>query len=336
MNDSKRDYISKALKMADELLVLANDEAALADKNGCGALSGVLRDCSYKIRQAAENAAGNGNKKWSKPVEPILVIFAAAALSFALALPANATIILSTGANETLGGLTFSKGALAEYDAPSDTAALYIDGGLFGGPADIDAVHVLGSGNIVLSTVGSATLGGLSFGKGDLIEYNLLTDTATLYLDETLFSGVQPNIDAAYINGSSNIILSTTGNVTLGGLSFSKEDLIEYNPGTDTATLYLDGSLFSSGTPDIDAVHELANGNLILSSDGATTLGGLSFGTGDLVEYNLGIDTATLYFAETNFSTAADIDAAYISAPEPGTVALLGLGSLVFVLRKRR
>ncbi|MHC4417957.1 MAG: PEP-CTERM sorting domain-containing protein, partial [Planctomycetota bacterium] len=169
----------------------------------------------------------------------------------------------------------------------------------------------------------------------DLVEYNLLTDTATLYLDDALFSG-PPNIDAVYVNGSGNIILSTGGNATLGGLSFGKDDLIEYNPGTDTATLYFDGSLFS-GNADIDAAHILStNGNLVLSTAGNATLGGLSFGAGDLVEYNSGTDTATLYFDASNFSSAANIDAAFADTPEPATMILLGFGWLPLIFRRRR
>jgi hypothetical protein len=336
MDGNKHEYISEALKIVDELLELANNKEALGDENGCGVLSGVLRDCGYKIRQAAENAAGKGEKNWRKPVEPVLVIFAVAVLSVVFALPANATVILSTTATETLGGLTFGKDDLAEYNQGTDTGTLYFDGGaLFSFTnEDIDAVHVLGNGNIVLSTIADATLGGLSFTDGDLIEYNPGTDTATLLLDESLFTGDE-NIDAAYVRSNGNIILSTVDAGRIGGLNFSEGDLIEYNLGTDTATLFLDGTLFIAAS-NIDAAHVLGSGNVVLSTTANATLGGLSFSIGDLVEYNPGTDTATLYFAETNFSTAANIDAAYISVPEPATVALLGLGSLVLVRRKKR
>ncbi|MHC4286193.1 MAG: PEP-CTERM sorting domain-containing protein [Planctomycetota bacterium] len=44
-----------------------------------------------------------------------------------------------------------------------------------------------------------------------------------------------------------------------------------------------------------------------------------------------------MYFAESNFSGAANIDAVHItSLPEPATIALLGLGCLIFVGCKRR
>jgi len=337
MDKHSNKQILKALEIADDLMDFANNEAGLADEAGCGTLFAVMRDCAYKIRRQAEaeHEAHKANKNRGPSASPILVICTVAVLSMVFASPVIATIILSTDNTETLGGLTFSKGALVEYNPTTDTATLYFDGGLFGGPSDIDAAHLLDNGNIVLSTAAAATLGGLTFGKGDLIEYDPTTDTATLFLDENLFSSSQPNIDAVYVRDNGNIILSTTGNATLGGLGFGKDDLIEYNPPTDVATLFFNGNLFS-GNENIDAVHILNSGNIILSTVGAATLGGLTFGAGDLAEYNSTTNTATLYFDENNFSAGANIDGAYIvSIPEPATIVLLGLGCLVLIGRIR-
>ncbi len=336
MDNRNNEYISEVLQITDDLMDIANDEAGLVDEDGFGILLGVMRDCAYKIRRHAEQE-GRKEKVVRVQANVISMIFVIGALTILFASPVSATsIILSTDNTETLGGLTFGKDDLVWYDAQTDTATLYFDGALFGGPADIDAIHVLDTGNVVLSTVAGATLGGLTFGKGDLIEYNPTTDTATLYFDENLFISSQPNIDAAHLLDSGNIILSTTGSATLGGLAFGKDDLIEYNPTTDTASLFFDGSLFS-GNEDIDAVYLLSSGNIVLSTVGDATLGGLSSGPGDLAEYNPTTDVATLYFAESNFSGAANLDAVHItSLPEPATIALMGLGCLIFVGRKRR
>jgi len=334
VDNRSNEHILKALEIANNLMCLANNEVGLADEGSCGILSGVMRDCAYKIRRHAEHAALKTRINWCPSASPILIIFAAAALSIVFASPVNATIILSTDNTETLGGLTFSKGALAEYNPTTDTATLYFDGSLFGGPADIDAVHVLANGNIVLSTAAAATLGGLTFGDGDLIEYNPTTDVGTLYLDGSLFVGGNEDIDGVHILDNGNIILSTLDAATLGGLSFGEGDLVDYNPTTDIATLLFDGSLFDS-SENVDAVHVLGNGNIILSTVGAATLGGLTFIDGDLVEYNPTTDVATLYFAESLFSNNADVDAVYVTPlPEPATIALLGFGCLVLVRRR--
>jgi hypothetical protein len=337
MNHRSNEYISKALKLASELMCLAGEGDRLEECGDSGIFFGVLRDCAYKIRRHAQHEGHKAQSNFLRS-KAMLVIFAAA-LSILFASPLNATtIIMSTSATETSGGLTFGRGDLAEYDSATDTATLYFDGSsLFGNPStDIDAAHILENGNIILSTLNGATLGGLSFGKGDLIEYNPITDTATLCFDEDLFAQNNENIDAVYFFESGNIILSTTGNATLGGLSFSSDDLIEYNPTTDTATMFLDGSVFGWST-NIEAVHLLENGNIILSTGTYVSLGGLDLGTGDLVEYNPTTDTSTLYFDESHFDNGANIDSVYVtSLPEPTTIAMLGLGSLVFINRKSR
>jgi len=285
-------HIFKALKIADDLMHFANNEEVIGRDSNCDVLFGVMRDCAYKIRRQVEHEArrikGRGGTHVLQTVQEhsfglkksVLVLAVALILTAVTAGPVKGNIILSVDNTETLGGLSFGKGDLVEYNPITDTATLYLDGSLFSGPSDIDAVHVLGNGNIVLSTVANATLGGLSFGKGDLIEYN---------------------------------------------------------PTTDTATLFFDGSLFSSTNEDVDAAHILGSGNIVLSTIGGATLGGLSFGAGDLVEYNPTTDTSTLYFDENLFSSSANIDGSYSTPmPEPATVLLLGLGGLVLIRKPHK
>ena len=334
MNHRSKEYISEALRIANDLMSLAGEGDRIRDCSGSGILFGVLRDCAYKIRRHAENEEHKAKMSFLRS-NTMLMIFAAALLSMVFACPVKANIILSTDAPETLGGLSFGKDDLAEYNPTTDTATLYFNGDLFTGSSDIDAVHILSNDNIILSTVGGTILGGLSFDPGDLVEYNPTTDTATLYFDQDLFSQAE-NIDAAYILGNGNIILSTTDAAMLDGLSFGEGDLIEYNPTTETATLYFDASLFT-GAENIDAVHVLSNGNIVLSTTDAAELGGLNFGAADLAEYNPTTDVATLYFDETNFTSAANIDAVYVTTvPEPAMAALLGIGSLFLVAGKRK
>lgn len=220
------------------------------------------------------------------------------------------TIILSTDNTETLGGLNFSDGSLAEYDPVAYSSTLYFNENLFSGGADINAVHVLSNSIIILSTDNNETLGGLSFGDDDLIAYDPSNNTATLYFDGgALFSNNFEDIDAVYVRDNGNIILSTTGDATLGGISFSDGDLIEYIPSTDSASLFFDESNFSGGA-DIDGVHILANGNILISTNNTESLPGLAnFEDGSIVEYDVGTNTASLYFDENLFSGGADIDA---------------------------
>jgi hypothetical protein len=63
----------------------------------------------------------------------------------------------------------------------------------------------------------------------------------------------------------------------------------------------------------------LASGNIVLST---TTLDGLTFGSGDLAEYNPGTNVATVFLDSAAFSGAENIDAAHV--PEPSTGLFLG------------
>ena len=219
-------------------------------------------------------------------------------------------VILSTESAATLGGLAFDDIDLAVYDPPGDSASLYFEGAPTTLTIDIDALHILANDHILLSTKDAATLGGLSFTDGDLVEYDPGTDTAVLYFDAAAF-GADEDITSVYVMDNGHILLSTDSDATLGGLGFTDNDLVEFDPGSDSATLFFDGST-TTLTSDIDAVHLLDNGHILLSTKDAATLGGLSFSDGDLVEYDAATDTAVRYFDEARFAGDEDVISAHI------------------------
>lgn len=53
MKNQHYEHILKALQMANGLMNLANTEEMLAD-DSCSILSGVMRDCAFKIRRMVE------------------------------------------------------------------------------------------------------------------------------------------------------------------------------------------------------------------------------------------------------------------------------------------
>jgi Tfp pilus assembly protein PilX len=221
-------------------------------------------------------------------------------------------IFLSTSSAAKLGGLSFDDIDLAEYDLASDSASLFFEGALAFLERDIDALHLLANGHIVLSTDNDSDLGGLSFRAGDLVDYDPATDTATLFFDGAAFSDVE-DIRSVYITDKNHILLSTDSDAKLGGLSFTDNDLVDYDTDSDTATLFFDGSAVSL-ISDIDAVHLLDNGHIVLSTADSASLGGLSFSDGDLVDYDPISDTAALYFDEALFSNNEDIISTHIGA----------------------
>ena len=110
-----------------------------------------------------------------------------------------------------------------------------------GHTAGIDALHVLANGHVILSTDGDATIGGLTFTKEDLIDYDPVADTAALLLEATAHFVAPRNIDAVHVLDDGDIVLSTDADGALGGVSFSALDLVRYNLESGVASVYFDG-----------------------------------------------------------------------------------------------
>lgn len=241
--------------------------------------------------------------------------------------------VLSTLTGATLGGLTFRDGDLVRYDDVANTATLVFSEDNFAADENVDAVHILANQHILLSTAVGASLAGLTFRDGDVVEYDPVNDSATVFFNENLFlSG--GNIDAFAILDNGNLVLSTALDDTLAGVLFRDGDLIEYDPMGGTASLFLSEDLFVADE-DIDGVHVLSDGTIILSTQDNASIGGLIFLDGDLVRYDPNSDTATLYFAEALFGTGENVDAVFVPIPEPSTASLLTLGLLLLARRRR-
>lgn len=105
---------------------------------------------------------------------------------------------------------------------------------------------------------------------------------------------------------------------TIGGLGpFSNDDLVIYDPATDTAEMYFDNSDLGFGVDDANAVHLLKNGHIVLSANGDSTIGqnNLSFGPDDLVRYDPITGQAYMFLeGSTVFSNPAsvNINSAYV------------------------
>lgn len=108
----------------------------------------------------------------------------------------------------------------------------------------------------------------------------------------------------------------STGSATIGGLTFENDDLIIYDPLTDTAVSFFDNSALGYSVDDPNAVHLLPNGQVVMSADGNSTIGSnnLAFQPNDLVRYDPLTNVATTIFNGEDYAatTGANIDAAYV------------------------
>lgn len=278
--------------------------------------------------------------KASKRISGVWIALAISCLAFASPSSHALQIVLSTSGSAELGGLSFEDDDLVLFDTSTNLATLFFDGDLFRRDEDIDAVSLLANGNILLSTRSDATLGGLDFRDGDLVEYDPFSATASLFFDESRFAASE-EVSAFDVLDNGNLLISTRGNAKLAGLQFRDGDLVEYDPINHLASLFFTESVFA-GNADITAVDLLGNGNLLISTRKKATLGGLTFGDDDLIEYNPVTSQASLFFDGSLFSDGyEDIDAVHViehpvalraslanaaAVPEPATFILLCLG----------
>ncbi len=270
-----------------------------------------LQDGSPAI-DAGTNASGTVDDDFIGTARPIDSLWDLGCFEGAGSSSSGTQIYLSTLGSATLGGQSFSDEDVVDYDSGSGTASILFDGGtIFSSDEDVDAVHVRSDGKILLSTIDSATIGSLSFNDEDVVEYDPGTGTATMFFDGSTVFSSDEDLDAFFLKSDGKMLISTTGSATIGSLNFNNEDVVEYDPGTGTATMYFDGSTIFSSDEDVNAVALLDNGNIVVSTTSSASIGGLSFGDDDLIEYNAGTGTATMIFdGGASFSnTDEDIDA---------------------------
>ncbi|MDO9520457.1 MAG: DUF11 domain-containing protein [Pseudohongiella sp.] len=188
--------------------------------------------------------------------------------------PGNAT---------TIGGLgPFQNNDLVIYDPSTDEAVMFFDDSATNGGRidDINAVHLLKNGHLVMSANGPSVIGtnNLAFDRWDLVRYDPILGTASLFLDgEAVFQNFEDiNINGVYVMddcpaNNNNVTCSVVFTTTTGGvagsnnLSFTASDLVIYyrsGPNAGQAAIYLDGSdedvfgaVEGSGNVNVDAFY---------------------------------------------------------------------------------
>ncbi|MFW6153635.1 MAG: PEP-CTERM sorting domain-containing protein [Planctomycetota bacterium] len=170
----------------------------------------------------------------------------------ALHLVADGSLIFSTHNSVRLGRTRFDAADLIRYNPLDGSTSLWFDGGRFGRRADIDALHVKSNGNLLLSTKTHGDLGGLRFGRGDIVEFSPATDSASIVLAGSAFGG-NGDVDAIDMVGD-DLLISTHARSTLFGMTFQRGDIIRVNPAAQTASMVLPESTFGRSATNIDAL----------------------------------------------------------------------------------
>ncbi len=166
-----------------------------------------------------------------------------------------------------------------------------------------------------------------TFENGDIMVWDTDTSTNSLAIAEDDLFRDNEAIDALSMTSTGNWIISTTGSATIDGtnqsLSFQDEDLVEYNPITGEVFLFEDMSAVFNQNEDLDAVHLMDDGTILLSTTNGATIDGsnqsLSFDDEDIVRWDPMTGEVFMFVDMTNvFDSGADVSA--IQLHDSGTL----------------
>lgn len=243
--------------------------------------------------------------------------------------------------------------------------AHFFDGSNYGlSGLTINAFHAISTDEILLSFDTDAFISGVgTIAAEDILSFSFISNTFTRFFDGSdVGLGVSEggNIDAISIDGVGNLILSTTDNVLVTGISAGGEDLLRFtafSTGSNTSgifALFQDGFSFGldQDSENIDALfYDPISGNTYMSTQGDFEIPGLSGSGADLFvcENPTSCTSPSLFFdasaigagnAKVN-SFSLNGSLSYMSLqrrpiPEPMSLALMlvGLGGIVVTRRR--
>lgn len=187
----------------------------------------------------------------------------------AIHLQPNGQVVLSSSADgNTIGtnNQAFDKDDIVLYDKLLNTATLLFDGSLIttGTDPNIDSVYVLDDGRIIFSTAATAGDGVITWSDSDLVIYDPVGGTFTIYLnaeDDNVFDAVDAQVDALYLRVDpadsegvlDSFVLSSSVATIVGddGVAVGLDDVAELtidggsrpNPTSTTSTNLFNGNI---------------------------------------------------------------------------------------------
>jgi 6-phosphogluconolactonase (cycloisomerase 2 family) len=192
------------------------------------------------------------------------------------------SLLISFDAPGSVPGIagTVDDSDVVRFDATSLGATtsgnfrLHFDGsdvGLTANAHDVDAVELLADGRILISITGSASLSGATARDEDLLAFtptslgDLTTGTFALSFEgsDVGLGDASEDVDAAAVDASGKIYLSTLDAFVVPGVTGQDEDVFVFTPtaldppttgGSYAPELFFDGSSFGLGATDVSAI----------------------------------------------------------------------------------
>lgn len=139
-----------------------------------------------------------------------------------------------------------------------------------------------------------------------------------------------------------NIYISTAQNGRVDNIIFKDEDILVFDPNTDSWNIYFDGSDVGLGRLDVNAFHLLENGGILMSLNKPATLRGVRYDDSDILLFTakrLGNRTAgtfSMYFDGSDVKLnkgGEDIDAITFAPNGDLVISILGNGNVGFAVK---
>lgn len=228
-----------------------------------------------------------------------ILIVPAFSLSFA-------QVLLSTDIQATIGSATFEERDIIYYDASS--FSLHLSGSDLRIPdgVNIDALG-FSEGDILFSVDIPTSLNGVTYTERDLVLYDG-TNFSKLLDGPAIGIPEGARIDATTVLSDGTLILSLDIPVSLGGIDFKANDLINYDG--SSFSLYFSGS--DNGIPEaanLDGVWVSPEDEILFSLDIPCSINGLEVKDKDIIKWSEG--SFSLYFdgLSAGIPSGADVNA---------------------------
>ena len=161
----------------------------------------------------------------------------------------------------TIRSVSYDDEDIVAYDPSANAWSLYFDGTARGlgtsANLDIDAFDIAG-GILYFSTIGNTNPPGVSGTADDADVYSWNGATLARVLDvSTVGVPLTANVDGLTVKGGVYYLSFAADLTTIRSGAYQDEDIVAYDPATDTWSLYFDGTAPGLGTSsnlDIDAI----------------------------------------------------------------------------------
>ena len=204
--------------------------------------------------------------------------------------PTSGARYFSFASNGTVNGLSFRDEDILLFDGQN--WSLFFDGSDVGaGGVDLFGFSIVDADTILIAFSANVTLSGMAVTPQDIVRFDatsLGTNTAgtfSMYFNgrDVGFDTTAEKIDAVSVLADGRLLISTTGNPSVPGVSARDEDVLIFTPtslGANTSgtwAMYFDASDagLSDSSEDIDAL-QVVNGSIYLSTSGAFAVSGIA------------------------------------------------------------